>query len=131
MGLLILFKAQMGKAIKGQKKGKKPNHRFEVNCELPISDNYFVLKDFAQYMQNNIKVEGKKANLGKQVTVTTDSFSVIVNATIPFSKRYLKYLTKKFLKKQELRNFLRAVALNKNTYQLRYLNMNMDEEAAE
>merc|ERR1712166_761237 len=126
-------KEQLQKKLLPQQKikGKKPNHRFEVNCELPISDNYFVLKDFAQYMSNNIKVEGKKANLGKQVTVTTDSFSVIVSATIPFSKRYLKYLTKKYLKKQDLREYLRAVALNKNTYQLRYLNMNQDEEAAE
>ena len=121
----------MGKVVKNQKKGKKPNHKFEINCELPISDNYFVLKDFAQYMTNNIKVEGKKANMGKAVTVTTDSFSLIVSATIPFSKRYLKYLTKKYLKKQELREYLRAVSLNKNTYQLRYLNMNNDEEAAE
>ena len=124
----------MGKAIanKAQKKGKKPNHRFEVNCELPIADNYFVLKNFEEYMRANIKVGGKKANFGKQVTVTTDSFSVIVNATIPFSKRYLKYLTKKYLKKQELREYLRAVSLNKNTYQLRYLNMNADnaEDAA-
>merc|ERR1740117_486157 len=119
----------MGKAIanKAQKKGKKPNHRFEVNCELPIADKYF-----EEYMRANIKVGGKKANFGKQVTVTTDSFSVIVNATIPFSKRYLKYLTKKYLKKQELREYLRAVSLNKNTYQLRYLNMNADnaEDAA-
>merc|ERR1712166_1473668 len=123
----------MGKAIaKGARKGKKPNFRFEINCELPISDNYFILKDFQQYITNNIKVDGKKGNLGKAVTVSAETFSVVVQASIPFSKRYLKYLTKKYLKKQELREHLRAVSLNKNTYQLRYLNMNADnaEDAA-
>ena len=45
-------------------KGKKPSHKFVIDCELPIQDNYFVLKDFEEYMKNKIKVEGKTANLG-------------------------------------------------------------------
>ena len=120
----------MGKTIlKGQKKGKKPNHRFEVNCELQVTDGCIVVKDFANYLSNNIKVEGKKANLGKQVTVTSDSFSAIVNATIPFSKRYVKYLTKKYLRKTFAEDrYIRVIALNKNAYQLRYINTGADEE---
>ena len=50
----------------------------------------------------------------KQVTVT---------ATIPFSKRYLKYLTKKFLKKNTLRDWIRVVASSKDAYQLRFYNI--------
>ena len=34
---------------------------------------------------------------------------VIVTANIPFSKRYLKYLTKKYLKKSGTRDFIRCV----------------------
>ena len=45
---------------------------------------------------------------------------VYVQAEAPFSKRYLKYLTKKFLKKKQLRDWLRVVANNKSTYELRY-----------
>ena len=43
--------------------------------------------------------------------------------------RYLKYLTKKYLKKQQLRDYLHVVANNtmKNTYELRYFNINADE----
>jgi hypothetical protein len=32
---------------------------------------------------------------------------ITVTANIPFSKRYLKYLTKKFLKKNTLRDWIR------------------------
>merc|ERR1719326_1290989 len=117
------------KPVKGKKvKGKKPNHRFVIDCELPISDNYFVLNDFQQYMAGKIKVEGKTGNLGSNVTITKDTFSLVVTANIAFSKRYLKYLTKQYLKKQELREYLRIVASKKDTYQLRYLNVLNDEE---
>ena len=46
--------------------------------------------------------------------------------------RYLKYLTKKYLKKQNLRDWLRVVARAKDTYELHYFQINNesdDEEA--
>jgi large subunit ribosomal protein L22e len=42
--------------------------------------------------------------------------------------RYLKYLTKKYLKKNSLRDWLRVIASNKDTYELRYYQINQDEE---
>ena len=58
---------------------------------------------------NNLNLTGNK-----QVTVT---------ATIPFSKRYLKYLTKKFLKKQTLSEFLHPVATTKDGFLIKYYNI--------
>ena len=46
---------------------------------------------------------------------------------IPFSGRYLKYLTKKFLKKQQLRDWLRVVSTSKGVYELRFFNVVNDE----
>jgi len=43
---------------------------------------------------------------------------VIVTSESAFSKRYLKYLTKKFLKKNILRDWLRVVASAKDTYEV-------------
>ena len=40
-----------------------------------------------------------------------------------FSGRYLKYLTKKFLKKQQLRDWLRVVSTNKGEYTLKFFNV--------
>jgi large subunit ribosomal protein L22e len=39
--------------------------------------------------------------------------------------RYLKYLTKKYLKKNNLRDWLRVVANGKDTYELRYFQVSV------
>ena len=115
---------------KGAKTGKKNAFKFSIDCRLPIEDNVIVLKDFESFLTRNIKVDNKKGNLGTNVTVALDKESVVVESKVPFSKRYLKYLTKKYLKKQELKEFLRVIAINKSTYQLKYFNI-QNEEAAE
>ncbi len=81
-------------------------------------------------MRQRIKVEGKVGNLGDHVVVSTDNAKVTVSANIAFSKRYLKYLTKKYLKKHSLREFLYVVATGKTAYQVKYFNI-QQEEAAE
>ena len=78
-------------------------------------------EDFTDFLTQKIKVGGKTGNLANAVTVSKDKNNVVVEAKIDFSKRYLKYLTKKYLKKQQMREYLRVVATNKNTYELRYL----------
>ena len=111
-------------------KGKKATTKYIINCRMPIEDNVIVLSDFESFLTQRIKVEGKTGNLGSNVTVTKDKDTLVVEAKIDFSKRYLKYLTKKYLKKQQMREYLRVVATSKNTYELRYLQVD-NEEAAE
>merc|ERR1719223_337554 len=122
MGKVVNKKS--GKAVKGKK-----NSKFVINCSLPIEDNVLVLNDFTDFLGQKIKVEGKTGNLSNAVTVSKDKNNVVVETKIDFSKRYLKYLTKKYLKKQQMREYLRVVATNKNTYELRYLQV--DNEGAE
>ena len=43
----------------------------------------------------------------------------------------LQYLTKKFLKKSVLRDFIRIVADTKTSYDLRYFNIKNNDEADE
>jgi large subunit ribosomal protein L22e len=124
----------MGKVIVASKKAgkttaKKINHKFTIDCKMPIEDNVIVLTDFESFLKSKIKVSGKAGNLGKDVTVTKTGEAITVQATIAFSKRYLKYLTKKYLKKQDLKEYLRVVSSNKNTYELRYFNIQNDEAA--
>ena len=115
---------------KGAKTGKKTTQKFTIDCRLPIEDNVIVLKDFESFMTQKIKVDNKVGNLGTSVTVSADKESIVVESKIPFSKRYLKYLTKKYLKKQDLKEFLRVIATSKNAYALRYFKIG-NEEAAE
>ena len=121
----------MGKQIlkKGGKQQKKISLKFSINCKLPIEDNVIVLNDFESFLKTRVKVDGKAGNLGSSVSVSKDSSSIILQSSIPFSKRYLKYLTKKYLKKQDLKEYLRVVATNKNQYELRYFNIQSDEAA--
>jgi len=59
--------------------------------------------------------------LGDNVKVARDGTTKItVTSNILLSKRYLKYLTKKFLKKNSLRDWIRVVASSKDTYELRF-----------
>ena len=124
----------MGKQIvtkKGGKTAKKIALKYTINCKLPIEDNVIVLNDFENFLKQRIKVDGKAGNLGSSVTVSKDSSSIVVQSSIPFSKRYLKYLSKKYLKKQDLKEYLRVVATAKNQYELRYFNIQAEEGAEE
>ena len=55
----------------------------------------------------------------------------LVESQVSFLCRYLKYLTKKYLKKNNLRDWLRVVANSKESYELRYFQINQDEEEEE
>ena len=121
----------MPKEMKKGQKGKKATFKFSINCAEPLNDNVLVLDDFVSYMTSHIKVGGKTGKLGNTVTVGKDQQSLVVESKIPLSKRYLKYLSKKYLKKQELREYLRVVATSKTAYELRFFQVNGGEEDAE
>lgn len=55
--------------------------------------------------------------------ISPGNTKLTVTSNIPLSKRYLKYLTKKFLKKNSLRDWIRVVASSKDVYQLRFYNI--------
>ena len=52
---------------------------------------------------------------------------LLITAEPPFSKRYLKYLTKKYLKKNNIRDYLHVIASDKTTYQIKYFNIQNEE----
>merc|ERR1719272_114021 len=123
-------KSQVG-AKKGQQTAKKVSAKFTVDCKLPCDDNIMDVAHLEKFFQDRIKVDGKLGNLGDRVKIQREKAKVTVTAEMPFSKRYLKYLTKKYLKNQNLRDFLHVIAPNKTSYELRYFNINNDNEDEE
>ncbi|CAK88746.1 unnamed protein product (macronuclear) [Paramecium tetraurelia] len=113
---------------KDQQKAKNLNLKFIIDCAEPKEDKVLNLDEFVSYLQSRIKVQGKTGNLGNDVTVSAEQEKVVVTSTIPFSKRYLRYLTKKYLKQETLREYLYVHSLDKSTYQLKYFNVGQDEE---
>ena len=107
---------------------KKPtNLHFGIDCSRPVEDKVFNTSNFAEFLRQRIKVEGKLGKLGDNIKVTNGDKRVSVDANVNFSKRYLKYLTKKYLKKHSLREFLYVVASDKKNYQIKYFNIQQDE----
>lgn len=99
---------------------------FGIDCSKPVEDKVFNTANFAEFLRQRIKVNGKLGKLGETLKVNNDDKKVTVRAEIPFSKRYLKYLTKKYLKKHSLREFLYVVASDKANYQIKYFNIQQE-----
>ena len=107
--------------VKASKTAKKATvAKFIVECSEPVDEGVFNTKEFEKFLHDRIKVNGKAGNLGTKVNITREKNKVIVNAELPFSKRYLKYLSKKYLKKVDLLDFLRVVATSKGAYEMKF-----------
>ncbi|XP_077511809.1 large ribosomal subunit protein eL22-like [Amblyomma americanum] len=113
---------------KSKGKKKKVQTKFTIDCTHPVEDGIMKVAEFENYLRERIKYNGKTNNLSGVITVDKDKNKVYVTAEVPFSKRYLKYLTKKYLKKNNLRDWLRVVATTKDAFELRYFQINNEEE---
>ncbi|KAG0572778.1 hypothetical protein KC19_VG124200 [Ceratodon purpureus] len=113
-------------------KGKKKPQTFTIDCGKPVEDKIMDIASFEKFLHDRIKVDGKAGVLGSAVTIAREKNRISVTSESVFSKRYLKYLTKKYLKKHNVRDWLRVIASNKdrNMYELRYFNI-ADNEAEE
>ncbi|RDX75041.1 60S ribosomal protein L22-2 [Mucuna pruriens] len=111
-------------------KGKKKGATFTIDCAKPVEDKIMDIASLEKFLQERIKVGGKAGALGDTVNVTREKTKIIVTSDSNFSKRYLKYLTKKYLKKHNVRDWLRVIASNKdrNVYELRYFNIAENED---
>lgn len=113
-----------------QPKGRqqKTTLKFIINAAQPASDKIFDVAAFEKFLHDRIKVDGRTGNLGDSVEISqVGEGKIQVISHQPFSGRYLKYLTKKFLKKQQLRDWLRVVSTSKGVYELRFFNVVTDE----
>ncbi|KYQ99817.1 S60 ribosomal protein L22 [Tieghemostelium lacteum] len=104
---------------KDTRQKKRINRKYTIDCAA-AGGKIVDVAAFEKYLHDMIKVDGKAGNLGTSVTVSRDKNKVFVVSTVAFQKRYLKYLTKKFLKKKMVRDFLRVIATSKNAYELRF-----------
>jgi large subunit ribosomal protein L22e len=109
-----------------EKKENKVALSFSIDCSKPVEDKVFNTSNFAEFLRARIKIGGRVGHLGENVKVFSDDKKITVKADLAFSKRYLKYLTKKYLKKHSLREFLYVVASSKSAYQIKYFNIQQE-----
>uniref|UniRef100_A0A2K6V0B9 Ribosomal protein L22 like 1 n=1 Tax=Saimiri boliviensis boliviensis TaxID=39432 RepID=A0A2K6V0B9_SAIBB len=98
-------------APRKDKEPKKSNWKFNLDLSHP-------------FLQEKVKVNGKTGNLRNVVHNEPFENNITVVSEKQFSKRYLKYLTKKYLKKNSLCDWLRVV-------ELCYLQISQDEDESE
>ncbi|KDQ63602.1 hypothetical protein JAAARDRAFT_189159 [Jaapia argillacea MUCL 33604] len=122
IALAFPFLKQPPKTASGKTAAAK--HKFVIDYSRPAGDGVFDGAAFEKFLHDRVKVDGKAGNLGENVKIHRDGDkSITVTSNVPFSKRYLKYLTKKFLKKNTLRDWIRVVASSKDQYQLKFYNI--------
>merc|ERR1712127_532346 len=104
---------------------KRKAQTFVIDCSKPVDDKTMEIASFEKFLLDNIKVNGKAGALGESVKISRDKSKINVTSDIALAKRYLKYLTKKYLKKNGVRDWLRVIASNKDrsVYELRYFNI--------
>uniref|UniRef100_A0A8D0HDQ8 Ribosomal protein L22 like 1 n=1 Tax=Sphenodon punctatus TaxID=8508 RepID=A0A8D0HDQ8_SPHPU len=113
------------------RRSKKSTWKFNLDLTHPVEDGIFDSANFEQFLKEKVKVNGKTGNLGNVVHIERFKNKISVVSEKQFSKRYLKYLTKKYLKKNNLRDWLRVVASDKETYELRYFQIGQEDEGSE
>jgi len=110
----------------------KPSHKFLIDYSRPANGGVFDGAAYEKFLHDNIKVDGKPGQLGDKIKIKREADAKLsVSSTIPLSKRYVKYLTKRFLKKNSMRDWIRVVASSKDTYELRFYNLSNEEEGEE
>jgi len=98
-----------------------------INASQPVNDKIFDIPAFSKFLHERIKVAGRTGNLGDNVQISEFGDKIEVVSHVDLSGRYLKFLSKKFLKKQQLRDWLRVVSTSKGVYEIRFFNVVQDE----
>merc|ERR1711994_450802 len=98
--------------------------KFHIKCRKPVDDEIFDVDEYVKYLKERFKMNGKTGCVGPDnlVQITKSGTTVYVAAKSPFPKRYIKYLTKRYLHRHGLCDYVRCIQDKKPSYELRYFN---------
>ena len=111
---------------------QKTYKKYTVDFNSPVDNNLLTLESALKYMQSNMKINGLKGKLGNTIKISiTDkkdrnknTLVVSVDSSIQFSKRYIRYLVKKFLKREGIARFLTVSSTSPNAYTVKVIKKN-------
>lgn len=86
---------------------------------------------FEKYLHDRIKINKKTGQLASNnVVITRDRTKLTVASPqeLGFSKRQLKFLSKRYLKKQQLKDYVCVSAASKLSYELKYYKVQGGED---
>ena len=105
--------------------------KFTVDFTSPLENKLLTLESVLHYLQTNMKLNGLKGKLGKTIMISMDDLKknknvivISVDSSIKFSKRYIRYLVKKFLKKEGVAKYLTLSATSPSAYIVKVIKKN-------
>ena len=116
-----------------KKEAKQTTYKkYSVDFSNPLENKLLTLESVLKFLQNNMKLNGLKGKLGKTILINTDekreksktSIVILVDSSIKFSKRYIRYLVKKFLKKEGVAKYLTLTATSPSAYMVKVIKKN-------
>lgn len=124
------YKAKIARREKIKAARAKSTCKFQIRCRKPVEDEIFDVDEFVKYLKEHFKVDGKTGQVGpaRQVNIQKSVSTVHVMSKKPFPKYYLKFLTKRYLKRHGLRDYVRVIADKKSSYELRYFNIQENQD---
>ncbi len=122
------------KSVKAKTKKDKSYRKLTVDFDQPVTNSLLSLETAKKFLEQNIKVNGLKGKLGDSVKVSTTEKSarqknnviVQVDNAMKFSKRYIKYLVKKFLKRENINLYLRVISNGPGSYLVKIFQRNSE-----
>ena len=108
---------------------------FNVDFNSPCSNNLLTLEGAEKYLKSNFKINGlkgkledKNANIKVAMTDKKDkrknTIVISVDNKLQFSKRYIKYLVKKYLRREGIARFLTVSSTAPNAYTVKVIKKN-------
>ena len=122
----------MEKKAEHKEQPKRTYKVFSVDFNSPCSNNLLTLESAKKYLETNFKVNGLKGKIEGKIKVSmTDqkekrknTIVIQVDTKLQFSKRYIKYLVKKFLRREGIARFLTVSATSPNAYTVKVIKKN-------
>ena len=125
------------KTVKKVEKKVKTYRTFTIDFDQAVTNSLMSLDTASKYFSSNIKVNGLKNKLEESVKIQLpdkrekhrkNNVIIQVDAKMKFSKRYIKYLVKKFLKRENISLYLRVVSNGQNSYVVKLYSKNTESQ---
>ncbi|XP_004634524.1 60S ribosomal protein L22-like 1 [Octodon degus] len=113
------------------KESKRSTWKFTLDLTHSVEDGIFDSGNFGQFLREKAKISGKTGNHGNVSHIEQFKNKFTAVSEKQFSKRYLKYLTKKYLTKNNLCDWLHVVASDNEAYELQCFQISQDEDRRE
>lgn len=119
-------------ARKAKEAKAKTYKKFTVDFSSPVENSLLTLESALKYLQTNMKVGGLKGKLGEQIKISAtdkkdknkNNLVINVDTSLKFSKRYIRYLIKKFLKREGISRYLTVSSTAPAAYTVKVIRKN-------